>query len=1177
VSIAAPGGNDDSAAAPVSGTYWNVVDLNTPVPENTTATSSTLFSANNQAASGVVRDSNNNLLSGVALAITYYSAVTTGSKTQPSGGTGENTIQPGGVMQNAWRNYYNASGNYFTYTLSGLPVSSPFGLYFYGGTTTSGQGAGLQLAAGNVLGANPGSAASANATANSNNSYGSIWTVAGGTTDLMLQGTSWNVLYGQSDASGNFGFKFNGSGNAAYLNGFQLVPLSSPGLTGLTNQTVIAGNNTTLNATATGLPVPALQWQTNGVNISGATNSSLALNNVQYSQNGQAYSLIASNLVGMVTNSMMLTVTVTPSVTGLTNQAVLTNSTAIISTVVSGIPIPSLQWQWNGTNLTDGATGHGSTLSGSASSTVTISNAQITDSGTYSLIASNSAGLVTNSMILTVASGNLAPSITSLANQTAVQGSNATFSASVTGLPLPALHWLENGTNIAGATSSAFTLTNVQFSQNGLVCSLIASNVAGMVTNSATLSVLVPVSISVQPTNLSVLNAQGASFSVTAGGVPAPSYQWYFSGNLISGATGSNYTITSVSPANTGNYWVVVTNSVNSVTSSIAALTVNSTMSPTAFVPANGATGVCYDTPLYVTFSSPPSLITPGTGKIRIYNVTNSTTPVDTLDMSQNVTLETPYAVNVQPRSIGGNTFTNFPVIITGNTAAIYPHLDLLTSNQTYYVTIDYGVFKDTNGVYFAGIAVTNTWQFTTKPSGPANPTNLVVATDGNGDFVTVQGAVDFVPAGSTTPRIVNIRNGTYTGIVNVNAKNNLDFRGQSRTGAVVCYPNDNNVNAGAPWRAMFVLNGNDCSFENLTLTNTTPHGGSQAEAIDVEGTRAIFYNMELDSYQDTFLINSAGSLAYFNGSLIQGDTDFNWGYGTVFYTNCELRILTTGGHVTQPRSPLGQNGLSFVNCQITKGSSAVTSADLGRSINTPTTPSEVIFSTCLMDPIVTGYASDAGTNFWAFSNSNLTATAQSTSLAYAKELTASSPTVAAAVSATNWLYGWSPQLAPNILTNPASQTVNAGQPAGFTVAATGLPAPTYQWLQNGTNAPYPTANSATLVIPDAQAASAGTYSVIVSNAAGPVTSSGATLDVVSPVAPGMSNVMRLGNGAVQFAISGPAESGYHLWATTNLAFRPVTNTWTLLTNATFGSSPTLFTDAQAGSFPQRFYIITAP
>ena len=152
-------------------------------------------------------------------------------------------------------------------------------------------------------------------------------------------------------------------------------------------------------------------------------------------------------------------------------------------------------------------------------------------------------------------------------------------------------------------------------------------------------------------------------------------------------------------------------------------------------------------------------------GKIRIYNVTNSVTPVDTLDLSLNVDnpntgSTTNIAQNVQSRTIAGETFNAFPVIITGTTAAIYPHLGVLTSNQTYYVTVDAGTFTDTNGALFAGITDTNAWRFTTKPTGPANPTNLVVAADNSGDFLTVQGAVDFIPANNFIYRLVNIRNG---------------------------------------------------------------------------------------------------------------------------------------------------------------------------------------------------------------------------------------------------------------------------------------------------------------------------------------------------------------------------------------------------------------------------------
>ena len=158
---------------------------------------------------------------------------------------------------------------------------------------------------------------------------------------------------------------------------------------------------------------------------------------------------------------------------------------------------------------------------------------------------------------------------------------------------------------------------------------------------------------------------------------------------------------------------------------------------------------------------SPPVSIV-NSGKIRIYDATNSVTPVDTIDMGSNTvvisTLNTGLGIkltnNIQAHSPfpgDAQAFNYYPVIITGNTAAIYPHPGVLTSNQTYYVTLDTGIFADARRI-FAGITDTNAWQFTTKLP-PANPTNLVVAADGSGDFATVQGAVDSVPPATPATR----------------------------------------------------------------------------------------------------------------------------------------------------------------------------------------------------------------------------------------------------------------------------------------------------------------------------------------------------------------------------------------------------------------------------------------
>jgi pectin methylesterase-like acyl-CoA thioesterase len=420
----------------------------------------------------------------------------------------------------------------------------------------------------------------------------------------------------------------------------------------------------------------------------------------------------------------------------------------------------------------------------------------------------------------------------------------------------------------------------------------------------------------------------------------------------------------------------------------------------------------------------------------------------------------------------------------------------VMTSNKTYYVTIDDGVFADSAGAYFAGITDTNAWRFTTKPTGPANPTNIVVAADGSGDFLTVQGAADFIPNGNTNHVLVNIRDGTYTEVVRLNSKNNITFRGQDRLQTIITYSNNNNINGSSSTRPMFgVLAANDVAIENLTLTNSTPKGGSQAETLYLNVVkRFILNNTFLASFQDTLLVNANGDQAYLNNSLIQGDTDFIWGEGTAFFTNCELRTLTSGSgtnlqNVTQARTTAGTNGFSFVNCQLTRLNNTITLGGLGRSLGF--LDGNVAYINCLIDAHIVGWQ-DSLARSWEFGNSNITATAP---VSYnGVQLAATDPNLTNAETATLWLYGWQPQLAPNILTQPLPLSVSGSQPASFSVVATGIPNASYQWLKNGNVITNETGS--TFTIANAYAGDAASYSVIVSNAAGTVTSSSASLTV---------------------------------------------------------------------------------
>src|SRR5439155_526527 len=90
----------------------------------------------------------------------------------------------------------------------------------------------------------------------------------------------------------------------------------------------------------------------------------------------------------------------------------------------------------------------------------------------------------------------------------------------------------------------------------------------------------------------------------------------------------------------------------------------------------------------------------------------------------------------------------------------------------------------------------------------------------------------------------------------------------------------------------------------------------------------------------------------------------------------------------------------------------------------------------------------------------------------------------------------------PTITTQPVSRTVTAGQTATFSVTATGTAPLSYQWQRGGV--PISGATLASYTTPSTTSGDNGAqFTVVVSNPAGSVTSSAATLTVnPAPVAP---------------------------------------------------------------------------
>ena len=146
----------------------------------------------------------------------------------------------------------------------------------------------------------------------------------------------------------------------------------------------------------------------------------------------------------------------------------------------------------------------------------------------------------------------------------------------------------------------------------------------------------------------------------------------------------------------------------------------------------------------------------------------------------------------------------------------------------------------------------------------------------------------------------------------------------------------------------------------------------------------------------------------------------------------------------------------------------------------------------------------------------------------------------------------------PTILKPPPTQTAEAGATVLLTVNATGDPPPAYQWYLNGTNLLGCT--SCNLVLANLLLSESGTYTVVVTNMFGAVTSAPVTVNVIAPV------VRRLVPGVKLIA---PVGTFWGLDYRDNLG--PTAN-WETLAVMSLTNASQFYFDLSAPLPPQRFY-----
>jgi hypothetical protein len=258
--------------------------------------------------------------------------------------------------------------------------------------------------------------------------------------------------------------------------------------------------------------------------------------------------------------------TTAPSITTQPQSRTVTNGgSTTLNVVAAGTAPLSYRWRLNG-----------NPLPGATNSSLTLNGITTNQAGGYAVVVTNTAGSVTSAVAtLTV----LAPPVITTQPQSlsVLEGANVTFSVAAGGTAPLGYQWRRNGVNLSAATSATLSLIAVTTNQAGVYTCLV-TNLAGSATSSAaTLTVeLAPVAptITTQPQNQSVSVGADVTFTVVAGGTAPLSYQWRFNGANLAGATSTTLTLTAVTTNQAGDYTCFVANSVGSVTSAGATLTV---------------------------------------------------------------------------------------------------------------------------------------------------------------------------------------------------------------------------------------------------------------------------------------------------------------------------------------------------------------------------------------------------------------------------------------------------------------------------------------------------------------------------------------------------------------------------------------------------------------------------
>jgi pectinesterase len=208
----------------------------------------------------------------------------------------------------------------------------------------------------------------------------------------------------------------------------------------------------------------------------------------------------------------------------------------------------------------------------------------------------------------------------------------------------------------------------------------------------------------------------------------------------------------------------------------------------------------------------------------------------------------------------------------------------------------------------------------------------VTVSANGQGDYVSIQKAIDNLRAFTPEAHVIYLKPGIYKEkIVIPTWMTKLSILGDDAKTTVISWDDYSGKVPGMTTFTSYttLIAGNDIYVKNVTFENTAGRVG-QAVAIHVEGDRVVFDNCRFLGNQDTVYLGREGARQLFHNCYIEGTTDFIFGPSTAVFNHCIIHSKCNS-YITAASTPEKISfGLVFIECKLT-ADEGVNSVYLGR------------------------------------------------------------------------------------------------------------------------------------------------------------------------------------------------------------------------------------------------------